>query len=232
MGKGNSSAVAILIVGALAVLLLFSGTIIAFIGGLPGQIQGFIERIRGGLPGTGSNVSGYTWIGYTVTFADGTTQDIRQSRPSLSLFPFSISFDGKNLTQIRLDIKAEVDEGDITAWNTSTSLRVELYKKTEGTPKTSSTGNYTQSGSTWVSNTVKTICSFTVGITTLESVIRTYGDGAYLLQAQGTVSLTVTSGGSTFTLDTVTPAGGVDITYSNGSPSGLSIFGGVSSLTG
>ena len=227
---GNSG-LAILLVGGLAVLLIFSGTIMELVGGLPGQIQTWIEQIQGNLPGSGGGtVTGYTWIGYTVTFTDGTSQDIRQTRPAFSLFPFSITFDGKEISTVKVDIKAEFTEGAISSWDSNSSLRVELYKKPETVPKTSSTGHYLQNGQTWALNTIKTIGGFTVPASDFENVFANFGDGAYQLQSKGSVALRVTVGGSTIDLDTVAPAGGLDFMYDDGVPSGFSVLGGESAF--
>jgi hypothetical protein len=225
MGKSGGAGLAILMVGGLAVLLLFSASIIGFVSGLPSQSQSWIQQIidyigqiRGSLPGGGSgNFSGSTWIGYTVYFTDGTSQDIRQEANTFSLVPLSITFAGKELSSVRVDLKAQLSSTKtITEWNATIGM------------KTYSMVNYTKSGSGWVANSVKVLASYTVSASQLENIVFTYGDGAWLLQFMAVLQIDVSVDGIKVDLPiAVAVPGGMDFTYSNGVPSSFSVFGDV-----
>jgi hypothetical protein len=156
MGKSGGAGLAILVVGGLAVLLLFSSSIIGFVSGLPSQSESWIQKIidfitdiRGGMPGQGTgNFSGSTWIGYTVYFSDGSSQEIREDKPTFSLVPLSISFGGKEVSSVRVDLKAELSSSKvISEWNATIGMKTELFKMSDSVPrtaKTSSMVNYTK----------------------------------------------------------------------------------------
>lgn len=236
--KGSGAGAAILIIGGLAVLLLFGSTLIGFVSGLPTQAQGwmqqfqdFIAQIRGSLPGGGSgNFSGSTWIGYTVFFADGSSQEIRQNVPVFSLVPLSITFQGKNISSVRVDLKAQLSSTKvISAWNATVGMKTEAFKMSDPVPrtaKTSAMANYTKFGSSWSSGEIKTLASYTVSASQLENIVFTYGDGAWLLQFMAVIQLHVTVDGVMNDLPiVVAPSGGMDFNYFNGAPQSLSVFG-------
>jgi hypothetical protein len=240
MGKSGGAGLAILMVGGLAVLLLFSASIIGFVSGLPSQSQSWIQQIidyigqiRGSLPGGGSgNFSGSTWIGYTVYFTDGTSQDIRQEANTFSLVPLSITFAGKELSSVRVDLKAQLSSTKtITEWNATIDMKTEAFKMSDSVPRTAKTSamvNYTKSGSGWVANSVKVLASYTVSASQLENIVFTYGDGAWLLQFMAVLQIDVSVDGIKVDLPiAVAVPGGMDFTYSNGVPSSFSVFGDV-----
>lgn len=230
----NSAAAAILIIGLVVVLFLFSSQIIGFVSGFITGIEEFIQRLMGQFTDTG-DINGYTWIGYTVFFVDGTSKDIRQDGPpSMSLFPLSIAFENKDIAYFRVDVKAQLTGENLGSWESETTLQMEVYKKPETVPKTSSTGHYEKQGSAWSSGAVNTLASVTVQAATLEEVVATYGGGSWLLQWIGTVDLSVTANGALVELSSASPAGGMDFTYDTNepNPSGLSITGGAFPLTG
>lgn len=228
MAKGGGAGLAILLVGGLAVLLLFSGTIISFVSGLPSQFQDFIDQIRGGLPGAGGDVSGATWIGYKVFYEDGTFEEIRQDAPTFSLVPLSITFGakGKNVSSVQVDLKAKLSSSDsMGAWKASLTMQTEIYKHGESTPKTSATVLYSKNGPSWSSGETKILASYTVQASTLEGLVKSYGDGAWQLQFLGHVNLTVKVNDVPVVLSAASPAGGMDFNYVNAVPQSLSVFG-------
>jgi hypothetical protein len=239
MAKGGGAGLGILVVGGLAVLLLFSGTIMglvsgfpSLIGDLPSQFQDFINRIRSGLPGSsGGDVSGVTWIGYTVYYMDGTFEDIRQAVPAFSLVPLSISFSGKEVSSVRVDLKAQLESGSIMGfWNATVGMKTEAFKMSDSAPrtaKTSSMVNYTKSGSSWADGEVKVLASYTVAASQLENIVFTYGDGAWLLQFMAVIKIAVTVDGVLGDLPVaVAPSGGMDFNYNNNALASLSVSGG------
>ena len=224
MANSGAMVLGIMLVGVLAVALLFGSQIIGFVSGLPDRIQDWIDSIRGTFPGAGGDVEGQTWIGYTVHYADGTSDEIREEAPTFSLFPLSITFGGKEVSSVSVNLKAQL-YGDITSWSGVMSMQTEAYKKPDSTPKTSATANYTKEGSSWMDGEIKVLASYTVLASTLEDLADTYGEGEWQLQFLATVSLTVMVDGAPVTLSAASPAGGMDFTYTD-SVEGLSVFGG------
>jgi hypothetical protein len=121
-----------------------------------------------------------------------------------------------------------------TAGTADMSIQTEIYKKPETVPKTSATANYTKNGASWSSGETKVLASYTVQASLLETLVATYGDGAWQLQFVGTVNnLKITIGGAQIDLPADSRAiGNMDFTYTNGVPTSLSIFGGSEGLTG
>jgi hypothetical protein len=248
MGKSGGAGLAILMVGGLAVLLLFSASIIGFVSGLglPTLIQDFMDQIRAGIDSFpdgsgGGNFVGDTWIGYTVFFSDGTSQDIRQDPPPLSrtysLVPLSISFSGKEVSSVRVDLKAQLSSDSVMGfWNATGGMKTEAFKMSDSAPrtaKTSSMVNYTKSGSSWANGEIKVLSSYTVPASQLENIVFTYGDGAWLLQFMAVLQINVTVDGVLIDLPiAVAPSGGMDFTYNNGVPTGFSVLGGSCRLSG
>ena len=222
MGNSGGAILAILLIGGIAMLLLFGGSLMAFASDLPGAIGDFINQLRNAFNGgAGGDLTGQTWIGYTVYFTDGTNQEIRQESPSYSIMPLSISFAGKEILTLKADIKAKLICGEaIGAWSSDCSITFEAYLKPEATPKTSSTATYHNQGASWANGETKTLQSITIQASQLEAVVSTYGDGAWLLQYLGTVDLTVNVGGVDIDLNAANPAGGIDLTYVGGSATG------------
>lgn len=225
MAKGSGAAVlGFMLIGVLAVALLFGGQIIGFVSGLPDYIQDWIDSIRGTFPGAGGDVEGQTWIGYTVHYTDGTSDEVREEAPTFSLFPLSITFGGKTVSSVSVNLKAQL-YGDIGSWSGVMSMQTEAYKKPESVPKTSATANYTKEGSTWMNGEIKVLASYTVLASTLEQLADTYGEGEWQLQFLASVQLTVHVDGVPIMLNAASPAGGMDFTYDEG-VDGLSVFGG------
>lgn len=227
MAKGSGASVlAILLIGGLAVAVLFGSAIINFVSGLPSWLENFIAKIEGSLPGSGGDISGQTWIGYTVTYTDGTSEDIRQEAPTFSLLPLSITFKNKVVSQVRVDLKAKLSCSEsMGSWSGVVSMQTEIYKGSEHTPKTSATANYTPSGASWSDGTTKILATYTVSASTLEQLVDTYGDGAWSLQFLGSVVLTVNVGGADIELSAASPAGTMTFNYAGGSQTSLSVTG-------
>ena len=228
---GSSAALLVVIAAVLIGLLLFAGPLMALVGNLPLMIQDWIAQIRGSLPGAGGNVTGSVGIGFLLTFTDGTTQEINQNL-TYSILPLSISFDSKDLANIRISVNAKL-KSTVTDWHSTTSMRIELYKKPDATPVTSSTGSYPQSGSAWTANAIKTLAQVSFQASVLDQVVaQSGGNGNYLLQVTANVDLTVTaSDGAQVTVHATSFAAGIDFTYSDGTPVSISIFAPPKTLT-
>lgn len=228
MAKNSGSTIlVILIVGCLATALLFGSQIMGFINELPSLIEDFLNQIRNG-GGSGGSISGSYWIGYTVNYVDGTSEEIREDAPTFSLVPLSITFHDKDILNIQVHFKAALTCRDtMENWNTKLSMQTEIYKGTETTPKTSATATYTKTGSIWVNGETKVLATYTVQAQTLEGLVSTYGDGKWHLNFKGLINdLTVTINGAPVALTLDDPAlGGVDFVYVNETPTSLSVTG-------
>lgn len=227
MAKGGGAAVlGFMLIGVLAVALLFGSQIIGFVSGLPDRIQDWIDSIRGTFPGAGGDVEGQTWIGYTVHYADGTTEEIRESAPSFSIMPFSISLKSGFLSSLTVNLKVQLYGDDLDSWSGDFNLHTELYKTGEATPRTSASANYTKQGSSWVNGAIKTLATYDLSADDLENVAQTYGQGEYTLQFTGHVKLTVTSEGVPIDLSAAAPSGTMTFLYlSYDPPTWFSITG-------
>jgi hypothetical protein len=231
MAKGSATGVlAILMIGVLAVALLFGGTIISFVSGFPSVIQDFIGQIRGSLPGAGGDFKGAAWIGYTVFYADGTSEEVRQDPPTFSVFPLSITFKGKDVSSVRVDFRTKLScDKDMGAWRANVSMKTEFFKMSDSVPrtaKTSAIANYTKAGASWGDGEVKVLASYTVPASQLENIVFTFGDGHWLLQFLGIMILEVEVDGVGVGLPAgIAPSGGMDLNYVNGVPTGFSVFG-------
>jgi hypothetical protein len=232
MAKGSASGMlAVLLIGGLAVALIFGGSILSFVSGLPSFIEDFIGQIRGGLPGAGGSFEGATWIGYTVFYADGTSEDVRQSAPTFSLMPLSITFKNKDVSSVRVDLRAKLScDKPMGVWAANVSMKTEVFKMSDSVPrtaKTSAIANYSKNGASWGNGEVKVLASYTVQASQLEDLVFTYGDGHWLLQFLGILTLNVSVDGVGVDLPAgVAPSGGMDFNFVNGVPNSLSVTGG------
>jgi hypothetical protein len=208
----NAAGAIVLIVVIFVAVVLFVPRIIPNIGGI--NFQGYSDQFwqwLNHISGRGSsNIAGQAWFAFTVHFSDGTTQDINMN-PTLSLFPFSITFQGKTVTQLDMLIRANLVGDNMGAWSAHASQHIEVYLKPETTPKTSSTASFDTSGSSWPSGTTKTLISTPITSSTLDSFFQTYGAGDWLFQTTGSVDLTVTVNGISQSLTATLNAGGVDL---------------------
>ena len=163
-------------------------------------------------------------VGYeiTVRFEDGTSKTFKQS--SASLTPLSITISGREIKGIYIDLKATlVTSGTVSSWSVTGTRQIEMYKKPQTVPKTSSTGDVAASGSSWPSGEEKQIDDrLTIEKKTIEDVAQQYGDGTYQWQVIGRLTVDATfSDGKTQKAST-SAIGRIDFTY---------VAGGIQSFT-
>lgn len=218
---------AILLIGIVVVAAVVGYTYMTSNGGFSfDNIGQWFNDLIHGIPGGGSsgNITGTTWTAFKLYFADGTTQDINM-QPTFALFPMSITFNGKELSKVDVLIRAQLNsQTSIGAWSSVATQHLEIYKKPETTPKTSSTGTFTSQGQSWTSGETKTLQTTTIQASTLDSLVAQYGSNGWLMQSTGTVKLTISGSTLTASLN----AGGLDFSYATGAGNQLSI----SSVTG
>ena len=231
MSNGAIAIVAIILIA----LLFFSGPIIAFVSSLPQIIQDWIAQLRGSLPGAGGDIRGAVGVSFKLTMADGSVKEFNQDL-SYSIMPLSITLDNTPppvnvIHNIAILINAKLTA--VNSWHSSTVMQVELYKKDDSTPLTSSSATYPASGASWSSGDIKTLAQTNFPASTLESIVSQYGGNThYLLQVTASVDLTVTaSDGAQITLHASTVAAGIDITYHDNLPTSLSIVAPSQTLT-
>lgn len=218
MGNNGS---AVLIVGVILIgLVLFGGVLIGAVSGLIPQLEDFIQQIIDSLQGIphgggGEDIQGASAISFVVYFSDGTHEDIN-GEMSYSLLPLTIKFNNKTVARIEVNLLVKLSGEEIDSWTVASSMHTELYKKTETTPKISSTANYTKSGAEWQSGTIKTVASWSVEASELDTITKTYGAGGYLLQETATLELELSVGGESQHYDAQPVAGGLDFTYQSG----------------
>jgi len=128
-------------------------------------------------------------------FSDGTSQDLNMN-PTFSIFPLSISYNGKDLASLDVFIRLKVTGSNLGAWNTAASQHIEVYFNGASTPATSSTGSFSDSDVSWTSGTTISIIDTALTSAQLDSVFNANGGvGSWTFQVTGTVSLSITSNG-------------------------------------
>lgn len=195
------------------------------LGGIWDSIENWIANVvddvspGGGDPIGGGSVTGYAGVRFLIRFSDGTTREFAPDLSgTLSLLPLSITFEGKEIQKVDIDIQAKLNGDNIQSWNTVTSQQIEIYKKDSSTPKTSSTAYNNENGGSWNSGDIKTISHTSIFGSTIDNIVATYGDGNYLLQVNSVVDLEVTIDGELSEFNSVNPAGGLDFSFSSGNP--------------
>jgi hypothetical protein len=212
MTSKNSSIVLILVV-VIAAALLLAPTIISSLGNAWNKAW---SDLWGLFAGAG-NYTGGTSVNFKVLFADGTSKDFKVEPQPYNILPLIITVEGKEITSVVITVVANLKSSSLTAWKTSTKQQIELYKKPDTTPKMSSTATLEKSGTTWPSGEIKTIGETTLAWKQIDDVVKTYGDGDWLLQVNVSVELTATLGGKDVISKASAPSGGVDFRYQSAS---------------
>lgn len=211
MGNSGKAVTLAIIVAVLIGLLFFSGSIMA-------AIQEWIGRFQGGDGGT----SGYSGVCFRVNWKDGTFKWGNASM-TFSILPLTIVYEGKEIQSIDIYVVAKLTgTSGITAWSTSTSQQLELYKTlpADPVPKTSSTGIYPASGTTWAEGAKQTLAYTNILGSTLDNLVETYGEGNWLMQINANVNLTATINGVPTAFTSSAPSGGINFAnyYLHGTP--------------
>jgi hypothetical protein len=181
--------------------------------------------LGGASPAVNANAS--ATIGFKIHFSDGTVQTINQDM-SYSIYPLSITFQGKTVSSIEVDVLCKPTI-EIQSWSTVVNVHCELYKKPYTTPATSSTGNYTNQGQTWSKGTIKTLAAVSITSQDIDQAASiSGGDGDYWLGCTGSVTLYATINGLQYTFSSSSLGfyqngivAGLDITYAGGTTQGV-----------
>jgi hypothetical protein len=88
---------------------------------------------------TGEEFSGYTFVRFLLTFADGNTKEIAGSETYFSP-SFFTTFEGSELSEFKVQVLMKVLSGTITDWKTTVTQKMEAYLKPNTVPKMGSTG--------------------------------------------------------------------------------------------
>jgi len=173
--------------------------------------------------GMGEQADAYIGVMFTVTFTDGTVQTF-DPNPQMRIVPLEILIGGKQVASITVKIKMRFyPEKAVSQWTVSISQRIEVYKKPEVTPKTSSTGNFMNSGSSWARGETKIVQQTPIDGSMLENAVAQYGTGEWFFNVYVTATLTATyTDGSTVQLQGSNYAG-IDFTYTAAGAQSLSI---------
>jgi hypothetical protein len=176
---------------------------------IPGldQIIASIKQLFGG----GGVADGFAAVSFKVYFTDGSTELVPDTAQFCAVQYGAVSFNNKEITKIDVYVNAKLNGSQVTVWNTNSSVSIELYKGAELTPKFSSTSFYVQTGSAWVSNSVKNLATVTLQENTLNGLMNSYGSGMWLLQVKSNVKLSATIAGKLTDFDAQTPSGGLNI---------------------
>ena len=226
MANSGAMVLGIMLIGVVVVALLFGSQIVGFVSGLPDRFEDWINSIRGTLPGAGGDVEGQTWIGYTIFYVDGSSEEFYESAPSFSIFPLSITHQHGIVSSVTVNLKAQLYGEGLSGCSGLVSMKTELYKTGTSAPKTSATANYTVQQSSWADGAVKVLASYSISEAEMEDIARVYGQGEYSLQFTGSVKLTVTSEGVPVELTGASPAGTLRFLFLNYDPPTFSITGG------
>jgi hypothetical protein len=140
--------------------------------------------------GSGGLSSASAWFAFTLHFSDGTSQDLNMN-PTFSLFPLSITWQGKTLSSMDVLIRLKVSGSNLGSWSTVSSQHIEIYFESSTTPAASSTVSFSKSGSSWASGQTQTIQTTTIDAQTLDTIFNVYGTGTWIFQTTGTVTLTM-----------------------------------------
>jgi hypothetical protein len=174
-------------------------------------------------PAAGGKAEAYIGVLFTVTFTDGTVQTF-DPNPQMSIAPLDILIGGKQVASINVKVKIRFyPEKTVSDWRVSISQRIEVYKKPEVVPKTSSTGSFVNSGTTWAYGEVKVVSQTPIEGSLLENAVAQYGTGDWFFNVYVTATLTATyTDGTTVQLQGSNYAG-IDFTYATSGVQGLSI---------
>ena len=145
-------------------------------------------------PTSGEATHGAVWFAFTLHFSDGTSQDLNMNAPEspmFSLFPMSITYMGKTVSSMDVLIRLKLTGDGLGLWGTTSSQHIEIYFNGASTPATSSTGSFSDSGSSWTSGETQTINTVTISGTTLNTLFATYGYGSWVFQTTGVATVTI-----------------------------------------
>jgi len=180
--------------------------------------------------GSSDESDNFASMAITVYFADGTLKTFESSTPysgklSTVTEPMSVYVGGQEITGIRVDCKVTLNDAPtIKSWTSNVRQRMELYTSGQATPLTSSTGEFPNSGTSWLSGTTKTISTIEIPVGQVESAIASVGgNGVYNLQVVDEVTLTVTDSTGSQTTLTGSSVGSITLTYKDNSAMSITV---------
>lgn len=204
----KSKAVAVLAVVVVVAALL-----------LTGQFKNFANNASGG-------ATGLTMIQFTVKYQDGTQETFPRSFPGFGILPLTISFQGKQISSIDLKALGKIDGGNLTNWQTTTALKIEVYGWTYDTtaqsPMLSSTVSYPASGPIWNNGETKQIAGYLMQGNQLDPLLQGLlpkptpltANVKYNIQVTASVSMTATVNGQQQSYSAPNVSGMLTIDYS------------------
>jgi hypothetical protein len=175
MAKKSSGMLVLAIIGVVVFVLIMSPSLLS-------------QLPTGG--GSGSDFTGNVGLGFIIHYADGTEQTIAPQL-TLSILPLVLTdTSGREIREIDVFVAGKLNVyTQVTSWSVSISQKLELYKKPQTVPKTSSTAIYSASGTSWTNGEQKTLYTTPLGWQSIENAIATYGDGDWSVQVTATVNL-------------------------------------------
>lgn len=212
--RGGAFALIMIIILVVAAVLIFpsavSGEGFSF-DEIWGKFASFIDGLFGG-----GETTGYVGVGFTIYFKDGSSVDYGAS-PTFQVSPMSIMVENKEVDEVDVFVRAKMTEDEIGAWSADVSQQIEMYKKPETMPSYSSTGHFTESGSSWISGTVKNLAVTNLDWTVIENVVKNEGPATWHFQVNVEVDLEAEIGGVTKEFTGLAPSGGFELAYTDDS---------------
>ncbi|MCW4016763.1 MAG: hypothetical protein NWF06_10370 [Candidatus Bathyarchaeota archaeon] len=176
--------------------------------------------------------SGYVWVvdadavsgfdgaqtGFTIVVNYEEGDPVTYEHAVFSLAPFEISdSSGRTIESIDIYLYATLNtEGTVSSWSVSGGQQVEVYKGSETAPKTSSTIEISESGSSWSSGERKQISFVSLHWSQIEAAVQQYGAGDWTIQVLADLQISVEfSDGSEDIASASTPGVCLSFTYSS-----------------
>lgn len=210
--RGGAFALVLVILIIVGIVLIIPA--IASGEGLDGALDGISQWINDLLGGFTGQSDGFLGVGFTVHYIDGTSEDFGAS-PTFSISPLSITVTGKEVTEIDVFVRGKMTAENVGAWTSEITQQIELYHKPETIPKYSSTGFFSETGSSWAPDTVKSLASTSLSATVIDQLVSVYGTGNWLMQVNVSADLEMTIDGVDTTFAGIAPSGGIDFKYSS-----------------
>jgi len=175
-------------------------------------------------PTAGVQADAYLGVLFTVVYTDGTVQTF-DPNPQMSVAPLDILVGGKQVASITVKIKIRFyPDKTVSQWQVALQQRIEVYKKPDVVPKTSSTGNFMSSGTTWASGETKIVYQTPIEGSVLENAVAQYGTGDWFFNVYVTATLTATYTDGTIVQLQGSNYAGLDFTYTTTGAQSLSVI--------
>lgn len=134
-----------------------------------------------------NSVSGALGVGVTITFIDGSTREVSPENLSLQIFPFTVYFQGQEVSSIRWHTFVYVDwNGDLTSLEVSGPMEVVCVETGQLLRREGMLRQY--SGSTAPKAQWIDFWSFELTADDIEYDLAVHGSGEYTLRCTSTVT--------------------------------------------